>query len=65
MTPQVERRNVVDPESNSVIYVATNTDTSEVVRQVPSETLRRLRAYAESLETQTAAAGTSNVQRTA
>ncbi|MET1411308.1 hypothetical protein ABVF61_03515 [Roseibium sp. HPY-6] len=63
-TPQLDRRNVVDPESNSVIYMATNTDTGEVVRQVPSETLRRLRAYAESIETQATPASTSNLQRT-
>lgn len=64
VTPQLDRRNVVDPESNSVIYQATNTDTGEVVRQVPSETLRRLRAYAESIETQATQAGASNLQRT-
>jgi len=64
VTPQLDRRNVVDPESNSVIYQATNTDTGEVVRQVPSETLRRLRAYAESIETQTTQAPASNLQRT-
>lgn len=65
VTPQLDRRNVVDPESNSVIYQATNTDTGEVVRQVPSETLRRLRAYAESIETQSTQAGSPNLQRTA
>ena len=65
VTPQLDRRNVVDPESNSVIYQATNTDTGEVVRQVPSETLRRLRAYAETIESQATQASASNLQRTA
>jgi flagellar protein FlaG len=51
-TPQVERQNVIDPESESFVYVATNTDTGQVVRQIPSETLLRLRAYAKTVETQ-------------
>ncbi len=50
--PPVERRNVVDPKSESLVYVATNTDTGQVVRQIPSETLLRLRAYAETVESQ-------------
>ena len=48
--PQIERRNVVDPDSESLVYVATNTDTGHVLRQIPSETLLRLRAYAETVE---------------
>ncbi|WP_305983979.1 hypothetical protein [Roseibium sp. MMSF_3544] len=64
VTPQLERRNIVDPESESVIYVATNTNTGEVVRQVPSETLRRLRAYTKSIETQTTPLQPPNLQRT-
>ena len=51
-TPQVERQNVLDPESNSLVYVATNTDTGQVLRQIPSETLLRLRVYAETVENQ-------------
>jgi len=50
--PTVERQNVIDPESESLIYVATNTETGQVVRQVPAETLLRLRAYAETLSNQ-------------
>ena len=48
----VERRNVIDPESESLVFVATNTETGEVVRQIPSETLLRLRAYAETIAAQ-------------
>ncbi|WP_029063082.1 flagellar protein FlaG [Labrenzia sp. DG1229] len=51
-TPQVERRNVVDPDSESLVFVATNTDTGQVLRQIPSETLLRLRVYAETVENQ-------------
>ena len=51
-TPQIERRNVIDPDSESMVYVATNTDTGQVLRQIPSETLLRLRAYAETVESQ-------------
>lgn len=48
--PAVTRQNLIDPESESLIYVATNTDTGEVVRQIPSETLLRLRAYSDQIE---------------
>jgi flagellar protein FlaG len=65
VSPKLERRNTVDPESNSVIYTATNTDTGEVVRQVPSETLRRLRAYTQTIETQSSPTSTQSIQRTA
>ncbi|ASP33546.1 hypothetical protein [Labrenzia sp. VG12] len=51
-TPTVERQNVIDPDSESLIYIATNTETGQVVRQVPAETLLRLRAYAETLSSQ-------------
>ena len=64
ITPQLERRNVEDPESKSFIYVATNTDTGEVVRQVPSETLRRLRAYAQTIAQQETPPATQTFQRT-
>lgn len=64
VSQKLERRNIVDPETDSVVYVATNTDTGEVVRQVPSETLRRLRAYTKSIETQSAPATAQNIQRT-
>ncbi|SHM15874.1 hypothetical protein [Roseibium suaedae] len=51
---KLDKQNILDPESESYIYVATNSDTGEVVRQVPSETLRRLRAYAKVLSEQAA-----------
>ncbi|GAB4525644.1 MAG: hypothetical protein Tsb0019_27740 [Roseibium sp.] len=50
--PTVERRNLIDPDSESMVYIATNTETGHVVRQIPSETLLRLRAYAKTVETQ-------------
>lgn len=62
---QVERRNVRDPESESLIFIATNSDTGEVVRQVPSETLRRLRAYAKTMSDQTTGVNPQNISRTA
>ncbi|WP_420414467.1 flagellar protein FlaG [Roseibium sp.] len=49
-TPAITRQNVIDPESESLIYVATDTETGEVVRQIPSETLLRLRAYSETVQ---------------
>jgi len=72
-TPTITRQNLIDPESESLIYVATNTETGEVVRQIPSETLLRLRAYSETVEAyrtqveeqQRAIADTEAVQRTA
>jgi len=51
-TPSVERQNIIDKESESLVYVATNMETGNVVRQIPSETLLRLRAYAKTVETQ-------------
>lgn len=63
--PRLERRNVIDPESESVIYVATNSDTGEVVRQIPSETLRKLRAYAKTISDQSTALTSQSVVRTA
>lgn len=52
--PQIERKNVVDPESKSLIFIATDSESGEVVRQIPTETLRKLRAYAKTIEEQTA-----------
>ncbi|MEP3046009.1 MAG: flagellar protein FlaG [Roseibium sp.] len=60
----VERRNVVDPDSNSLVFVATNTETGEVVRQIPSETLLRLRAYAETIAAQEGPAPPQSFQTT-
>ncbi|WP_417670886.1 hypothetical protein [Roseibium sp.] len=62
---QVERKNIRDPESDSLIFIATDSDTGEVVRQVPSETLRRLRAYAKTISDQANEARAQNVVRTA
>jgi len=61
--PAVERRNVIDPDSESMVYVATNTETGQVVRQIPSETLLRLRAYAKTVETQQTQETAQSVQR--
>lgn len=61
---QVIRKNVLDSESDTLIYMATDSETGEVVRQVPSETLRRLRAYAKSISEQSARAGQQNLERT-
>jgi len=52
--PRVERRNFVDLDSNTLIFQATDSETGEVIRQIPSETLRRLRAYAETIANQEA-----------
>ncbi len=64
LTQNLERRHVEDPESKSFVFVATNMETGEVVRQVPSETLRRLRAYAHSIAQQDMNANRQTVQRT-
>ncbi|MCV0428400.1 MAG: flagellar protein FlaG [Roseibium sp.] len=60
----LDRRNIVDTENDMVVYVATNTDTGEVVRQVPSETLLRLRAYTKTIESQNTPAPDQKIQRT-
>ncbi|MFD1696636.1 hypothetical protein [Roseibium aestuarii] len=52
-TLNIERQNFIDPESETLIYQAKNRDTGEVVQQIPSETLRRLRAYNKTLSDQT------------
>ncbi|WP_417689748.1 hypothetical protein [Roseibium sp.] len=62
---QLERKNVRDPESESLIFIAMDSDTGEVVRQVPSETLRRLRAYAKTISDQANEARAQNTVRTA
>jgi len=64
IAPRVERRNVIDPESESMVYIATNIDTGEVVRQIPSETLLRLRVYNENLEAQRSQSGLQTVKQT-
>lgn len=61
---QLERKNIVDPESQSIIFVATDSDSGEVVRQVPSETLRRLRAYAKSVTEQANTETGKDLERT-
>ena len=61
--PTVERQNVIDPDSESLIYIATNTETGQVVRQIPSETLLRLRAYAATVESQQTPDTTQSFQR--
>ncbi|GGB37321.1 hypothetical protein GCM10011316_06800 [Roseibium aquae] len=59
---EIERKNVIDPESNSMIYMATDSETGEVIRQVPSETLRRLRAYADAIANQEVSANQTSRQ---
>ncbi len=62
--PQIERKNIVDPESDSLIYVATDSNSGEVVRQVPSETLLKLRAYAKTVSEQSNETANQGVERT-
>lgn len=62
--PQIERKNIVDPESDSLIYVATDSDSGEVVRQVPSETLLKLRVYAQTVSDQSNETANQGVERT-
>ncbi|WP_106752962.1 hypothetical protein [Pannonibacter carbonis] len=59
------RKNKLDPESQSLIYVAMDRESGEVVTQVPSETLRRLRAYAISTDNQENQDRKASVIRTA
>ncbi|MEE4011788.1 hypothetical protein V1T76_06995 [Roseibium sp. FZY0029] len=59
----VERQNIIDPEYDALVYVATNTETGQVVRQIPAETLLRLRAYNESIQSQQSQPPTEPVQR--
>ncbi|MEJ8474844.1 hypothetical protein [Roseibium algae] len=61
----LERKNIRDPESKTLIYVATDSDTGEVVHQVPSETLRRIRAYAKTISDQANEARSQAVAKTA
>jgi len=62
--PQIERKNFIDPESDTLVYVATDSDSGEVVRQVPSETLRKLRAYAKTVSEQSTEPARQGVERT-
>ncbi|GAA0773512.1 hypothetical protein E1180_10470 [Roseibium denhamense] len=64
VAPPLDRSNNFDPETESFIYVATDPDSGEVVRQIPSETLRRLRAYAETIAAQQGPAQPQNFQTT-
>lgn len=58
------RKNRLDPESQSLIYVAMDRDSGEVVTQVPSETLRKLRAYARTADAQDTQPRPASVVRT-
>lgn len=62
--PRVDRKNIIDPESKSVIYIATDSDSGEIVRQFPSETLLKLRAYAQSVTEQAEKNASEGVERT-
>lgn len=61
----IVRKNTLDPESQSFIYVAMDRETGEVVQQVPSETLRKLRAYAKAGDEPVVPQSSATVQRTA
>ncbi|SUB01723.1 Uncharacterised protein [Pannonibacter phragmitetus] len=61
----IVRKNTLDPESQSFIYVAMDRETGEVVQQVPSETLRKLRAYAKAGDEPALPQTSGTVQRTA
>ncbi|MBO6755869.1 MAG: flagellar protein FlaG [Roseibium sp.] len=61
---RVERHNVVDPDSKSLVFIATDSASGEVIRQVPSETLLKLRAYAKSIADQAEPAQDASVKRT-
>lgn len=62
---EIVRKNTLDPESQSFIYVAMDRETGEVVQQIPSETLRKLRAYAKAGDEAAAPQSSATVQRTA
>lgn len=64
-TPSVIRQTILDPESDDLVFVATDKDTGEVIRQIPSETLMRLRAYAETVEAQRSDPERDTVETTA
>ncbi|MBD1547822.1 hypothetical protein [Roseibium aggregatum] len=49
---KLEHKIIVDQESNSIIYQSTDSLSGEVVRQIPSEVLRKLRAYAKTITDQ-------------
>lgn len=62
---EIVRKNTLDPESQSFIYVAMDRETGEVIQQVPSETLRKLRAYAKAGDEPASLQTSGTVQRTA
>lgn len=55
----LQRENYLDPESDSYVYQAKDSETGEVVQQIPSESLRRIRAYEKTIAEQTAKDETS------
>jgi flagellar protein FlaG len=61
----IVRKNMIDPESQSFIYVAMDRESGEVVQQIPSETLRKLRAYAQATDEQNQSQTTGSVLKTA
>ena len=44
--PQMRREFELDPETADLVFKAINEDTGEVIRQVPSEVILKVRAYA-------------------
>ncbi|MTH97615.1 hypothetical protein [Roseibium sp. RKSG952] len=61
----LDRNNKLDPESRSVIYVATDSETGEIVRQIPTETVRKLRAYSVQQQELDSSLHTQPLERTA
>ncbi|PLX37246.1 MAG: hypothetical protein C0606_12190 [Hyphomicrobiales bacterium] len=47
----LDRRVDVDPSTDSYVYRAVDTQSGEVVTQVPDDSMLKLRAYVESMET--------------
>lgn len=61
----IERQNFIDPESESLIYQAKDKDSGEVVQQIPSESLRRVRVYTKAIADQTTSTFGSRTATTA
>lgn len=56
----IERNTVIDPKTREVVYQTLDRDTGEVVRQVPDETLLRLRAFAREMREKEGSAERAN-----
>lgn len=65
LKPELDRETIIDPESDSVVFIATDSESGEVVYQIPIETLRKLRAYARSMSEQANEQTSKGIERTA